>query len=467
MSAAAPRASARRPPRKAPRAPRAPAGRAEPVRLAVARAWLEFARGGAFAAEPPPALRGEAQRRLYVQLLRGLARHRRLLEAEVARLAGRPAERLDAEPLALAMLGLLQLRFLAVAPHAAVYETVALAPALRKTQAKGWVNAILRAAQREGLRGTDSPAPLPPAVRSSHPDWLLQRWTAHYGAARAAAICEADNTYEGAALRVETRRIAPAALLERLAAEGAPATRHPLLPGALWSAQLGAVLRTAAFREGLLYVQDVSSQLLLAWAAPVLRGRVLDVCAAPGGKLTALAARGAERWAVGAEPSAARLGRVRENVQRLRLGPVPLLQADGRRLPCAAAAWDAVLVDAPCSATGMIRKYPELKWRKHAEDLPRLAGMQAALLDEAARVVRPGGCIVYATCSLEAEENEQAVARFLAAQPAFRRRSFATLAAPAGLGADPATLLDAAGDLLLLPAAQQQGLYAAILARNA
>jgi 16S rRNA (cytosine967-C5)-methyltransferase len=208
----------------------------------------------------------------------------------------------------------------------------------------------------------------------------------------------------------------------------------------------------------------VSSQLLVAWAAPLLRGRVLDACVAPGGKLTHLLGlrRPGDR-VVGAELSAARLARVRANLTRLGLPTAPLVQADARALPFAAGAWDAVLLDAPCSATGMIRKYPELKWRKHAEDLPRFATAQAALLAEAARVVRPGGAIVYATCSLEPEENEEAVASFLAAHPAFRRRGFDTLPAPRGLAADPLTLLTPQGDLLLLPGPGQMGLYAALL----
>jgi 16S rRNA (cytosine967-C5)-methyltransferase len=450
------------------------------VRLAAVRAYLVFQQGGAFAAEPPPALWEDAQRRLYVQLLRGMVRHRRLLEAEVARLAARPLERLDAAPLALAVLGLYQLRFLAVAPHAAVFETVQLAPALHAQRARGWVNAILRAAQREGLRedATGAAEPLPLAVRTSHPDWLVERWTRHYGAEGARAVCEANNRYEGATLRVATERIAPAALVARLAAEGVAVAAHPLLPGALWCEPLGALLRTAAFAEGFCYVQDVSSQLLVEWCAPLLRGRVLDACAAPGGKLTHLAAQPAaqpaaqaaagpaRRWVAGAEVSRPRLAQVRENLRRLRLGAVPLLQADARRLPCADSAWDAVLVDAPCTATGMIRKYPELKWRKHLEDLPRLAGTQAALLDEAARVVRPGGVLLYVTCSLEPEENAGAVDGFLGRHAGFARRPLAELPPPAGLGADPRTLLSAAGDLLLLPGPRQMGLYAALLTRR-
>ena len=272
---------------------------------------------------------------------------------------------------------------------------------------------------------------------------------------------------------METRRIDAAVLVGRLRDAGAGVEPHPWLPGALWADPLAPVLKSRPFREGDCYVQDASSQLLIAWTAPLLRGRVLDMCAAPGGKLTHLVSLTAqvsitaqEGWVAGADPSRERMGPVMENFARLRLPPAPLLVADGTRLPFLDGSLDAVLVDAPCSATGMIRKYPELKWRKHEADLPRLANLQSGLLAEAARVLRPGGVIVYATCSLEPEENEMAVAAFLEAQPGFRRRRFADLPPPRGLGRPAESFLSADGDLLLLPDDRQMGLYGAILVRD-
>ena len=481
-----------------PRQPRQNRSGSEPVRLGVARAYLEFARGGEFQADPPYALTDPGQRRLHVNLLRGMVRHRRFLEAEVERLAGKALERLDAEAVAAVMLGTYQLRFLDLPSHAVLNETVALAAPLRVESARGWINALLRRVQREGRRGTETEdGSLPLGVETSHPDWMVERWRAVFGERRTAEICRANNRYEGAAIRVETRRIAPGALAKRLVDEGVPAQPHPLLSGALWVEGVGELLNSRAFAEGLCYVQDVSSQLLAAWVSPLLTGRVLDVCAAPGGKLTHL--RGIDvpgRWLVGAERSSNRMGRVRENLLRLRLPTTPLLLAEGERLPFPTApaappalpaaavpgsmadpppapeagqpfaGWDALLVDAPCSATGMIRKYPELKWRKHIDQLPRLAGIQQALLAEAARVLRPGGSIVYVTCSLEHEENEDGVAAFLAAHPGFRRRSFDSLPVPSGLGVDPASLLSPRGDLLLLPGKQWMGLYAALLEKR-
>ncbi|MDH4246360.1 MAG: 16S rRNA (cytosine(967)-C(5))-methyltransferase RsmB [Deltaproteobacteria bacterium] len=449
--------------------------RADPVRRAVAEALVAFQSGGGFRSDPPQTLKEESDRRLYVQLLRGVVRHWRLLESIILRLSNRSRENLDPVLGALAAMGLYQLKFLKQAPHAAVFETVALAPTLGRTHGKGWLNGVLRSAQREDLRMPLEASPLPLALRTSHPDWLVERWSSRFGAERTEALCEANNQFEGAALRVETRRISVAEFLERLAAEGGSAEPHPLLPGAVWTEHLGTVLQSQVFRQGLCYVQDVASQLLLSWVGPRLEGWVLDACAAPGGKLTQLAGMVKEsRFLVGADISQGRLRRVRENLNRLRLPSVPLLLADGHGLPFPTAkthkgsqtGWDAVLLDVPCSATGMIRKYPELKWRKHPEDIPRLAQVQRKLLAEATRVVRPGGLVIYSTCSLEGEENEAVVEGFLMDNPGWRRVSFHHIAQPRGLGVPVGELLTRAGDLFVLPEVRQMGLYAACLERE-
>ncbi len=455
-------------PRRHSRSRPPPAGKtADPVRLAVLRAYVRFAGGGTLESHPAPLEHGTDAARAYTRFLLGLVRHRRWLEAEVERLAGRPLARLDPAVAAAAMLGLLQLHVLRMPEHAVVFEAVQAAAALGFGSAKGLVNALLRAALRERAAGRDPRAAYPLAIRTSHPDWLVERWTRHYGAERAQAVCEASAQFEALSARVETQRIEPAALLARLAAEGVAAEPHPLLPGAIRVPRLGDLLSSAAFREGLCYVQDVASQVLMHWVEPRLRGRVLDACAAPGGKLThLLGLGGAGRWLVGVDRDAARLARIRENVARLHVSSAPLLAADGRRLPFRDGAWDAVLLDVPCSATGMIRKYPELTWRKHAQDLPQYAATQAALLDEAARLVGEGGLIVYSTCSLEPEENEEQMTAFLARHPAYRLLPFTALAPPPGLGEPPGALLTDAGHLLVLPAADRLGLFAALLERR-
>jgi len=536
---------------------------ADPVRLAAVRAYVAFRAGGAFRPTAPDALREKQQRRLYTNLLRGMVRHSRRLEAEAARLAKRPAQRLSAPVMGALVLGLYQLFELRQAEHAAVFETVALLGALGQSRAKGLVNAVLRGALREraaagrsrlapgvgmpvpSLRGRETgetSAPVPTgkpaggtagfAERTSHPDWLVDRWVRRYGAEEAERICEANNRFESSGVRVNQARIGRDGLLERLAREGMDAEPHPSLAGALLVPRLGALLDSSAFAEGLCYVQDAGSQALICWIAPLLRGWVLDACCAPGGKLTHMAefaqcpgpepgtnptgrnthapanclsppgireqqaepqpepvpsiakdrgsgsapspgqgSRGnggaAEPvWLVGLDLSAKRLRRVRENFRRLRLDAPPLVAADGRRLPFRAGApgagWNTILLDAPCSATGMIRKYPELKWRRHAEDLQRLCGLQRALLDAAAPALAPQGRIVYVTCSLEPEENEEQVEAFLARTPGFRRRSFRDLPPPRGMG-DPTGWIGESGDLCVLPDSDRMGLYAAIL----
>jgi 16S rRNA (cytosine967-C5)-methyltransferase len=434
------------------------------VRLAAARAYLAFRRGEAFRENPPARIREAADRRLYVQLVRGMVRHKRLLEAELARLTERPPERQAPEAATLALLGLYQLRMLErVPPHAALNETVGLAGALGCARARGWVNAVLRRAQRETQQREAWLADQPLAVRTSHPDWMVERWRAHYGERATGRLCEANNLGGGMTLRVETRRITPRELLGRLADEGVEAAPHPLLPTALLTEHAGAVLRSRAFHDGLCYVQDVASQLLAAWVAPLVSGTVVDVCAAPGGKLTQFAGWGKPgARLVGGDLSAERLALVRQNFHRLRLAPVPLLRMDGRRLPFAPDSLDGVLLDAPCSATGMIRKYPELKWRKHAQDLAGYARLQRELLDGGARAVRPGGWLLYVTCSLEPEENGETVAALLAEQAGFRR-AFGDLAPPRGLGEPAAAFFNRDGDFQVLPGADRMGLYAALL----
>ncbi len=489
------------------------------MRLAALRAYAAFRAGGAFRPTAPAELREPQQRRLYANLLRGMVRHQRLLEAEAARLARRPAEELSPPVRAALVLGLYQVLMLQQADHAAVFETVALLDALGQARAKGLVNAVLRAALRErtAMRERRGAPPLPRtlAERTSHPDWLVARWVRRYGADGAERICETNNRFETSGVRVALHRIGRAQLLDRLAREGVAATPHPLLHGALLVAQLGALLDAPAFAEGLCSVQDAGSQLLSSWIAPLLEGWVLDACCAPGGKLTHLLelaagsadAAGAAGAAalrsprlVGMDRSGARLQRVRDNLTRLRLPAPPLLAGDAARLPFRAApadgtaqphgtanaddtatagetaappppglpwgGWDAVLLDVPCSATGMIRKYPELKWRKHEDDLARSAAQQARLLDEAAHAVRPGGLLVYSTCSLEPEENEAQVDAFLARTPGFRRVSFRDVPAPAGLGEPVERLVTPAGDLLLLPEADRMAIYGAMLRRG-
>jgi len=304
--------------------------------------------------------------------------------------------------------------------HAVVSEAVDLTHALRLEWAAGWVNAVLRRATREDLAscfpdpGTD---PIGHAATwHSHPRWLAERWHALLGAAEMSALCAAGNERPVVHLRAAPgRRDALQDELRRFewethAVDGVPDaleldTRVP--PAVV----LEAVEESCA-------VQDAAAQLVapLLTLEPVAEPRVLDACAAPGGKTLHLAQLlGTSAHVVAADPVAARLTRVRQGLDRLDLGGrVHLVAADGEALPLRAGAFDGVLVDAPCTGTGVLARRHDARWLRRPEDLVELPKLQARLLEAAIDRTRAGGVIVYATCSLEPEENDEVVDTVLA-----------------------------------------------------
>jgi 16S rRNA (cytosine967-C5)-methyltransferase len=323
-----------------------------------------------------------------------------------------------------------QILDLAVPDHAAVDLAVRLAKAdTRTAHLAGLVNAVLRRIARERdailAEGAD-------ALTANTPDWLARRWRASYGPERADAIARAH--LAGAAIDL-TLRGDPVDWAERLGAVTLPT-------GSLRLPENGpAIPELPGFQEGAWWVQDAAAAIPARLLTPQPGARILDLCAAPGGKTMQLAAAGARVTAV--DRSAPRLERLRENVARLGLD-VEIVVADALTLETQA--HDAVLLDAPCSATGTIRRHPDVAWTKAEADIGRLAGLQAKLLDHAAGLVRPGGVLVYCTCSLEPEEGEAQVAAFLARDARFTR----VPVRPEEVGG-AAELIDANGDLRTLP----------------
>jgi len=343
-------------------------------------------------------------RGLLATILLTAFRHLGEIEVVLARLLDRPLPRKSGAAPDILRLGIAQLLFLDMPPHAVIDLSVRAAKADRNaTHFSGLINAVLRKVSAGGaplLEDVDAP-------RANTPDWLWTRWTQNHGAGSA-------------------RRIA-----------GAHAARPPLdlsfRPGAAadWCSKLECVLlpngqvRLAAghvpvpelpgFAEGAWWVQDAAATIPASLLGDVRGQRVLDLCAAPGGKTLQLAAAGAEVTAL--DISESRLQRLRQSLARtgltaeIRVGDVLADTLQGE--------WDAVLLDAPCSATGTIRRHPELPYRKEESQIAELAKLQSRLLRKAATLVRPGGSLVYCTCSLEPEEGEEQVKGFLATRPAF------------------------------------------------
>ena len=328
-------------------------------------------------------------------------------------------------------LGVAQLAFLETPAHAAVASTVALANGSRLSPYRGLVNAVLRRASREhaAIAALDAP-------RLNTPDWLWQSWTEAYGEARCRAIAEAHlgeppldlSPVSDAEDCVETLR-------DTLGAQRLPR-------GTLRLRSAGDVTRLAGYEPGAWWVQDAAAALPVRLLGPVAGKRVLEIGAAPGGKTAQLAAAGARVIAVDRSP--ARLARLEENLARLRL-EAEVVEADALEWRPPARA-DMVLLDAPCSATGTIRRHPDVPHLRGLADVQRLAVLQGRLLARAATMVAPGGLLVYASCSLQPQECERQVDALLAASPEFAREPVRTDELK-GLGEAVTT----AGDLRTLP----------------
>jgi 16S rRNA (cytosine967-C5)-methyltransferase len=363
-------------------------------------------------------------RQLVATVLRHLGTLRHLLASALER--GLPAAAPRVETALL--LGAAQILFLEVPDHAAVDLSVQLVQADR--QAKGYaglVNAVLRRVAREGtrrLRDRDT-------VKLDTPDWLMQRWIAHYGEPTARAIGIA-HTHEPA-LDVSVKSD-PQLWAERLGGRVLPT-------GSVRLAAHGPVSQLAGFAEGAWWVQDAAAALPAQFLGEVAGKSVADLCAAPGGKTAQLAAAGARVTAVDRSPP--RLRRLRDNLARLHL-EAEVVAADATEWQ--GGPFDAVLLDAPCSSTGTIRRHPDIPWLKSADDLKPLTALQARLLDCAAELVRSGGLVVYCTCSLEPEEGEAQIAALLQ-----RNTSLRLVPISAEEVGGRAELLTAQGELRTLP----------------
>jgi 16S rRNA (cytosine967-C5)-methyltransferase len=344
------------------------------------------------------------------------------------------------------MAGACELLFLDVAPHAAVDAANNLAAADNKAvHFKPLINAVMRRMAKEGkdvLAGKDRP-------RLNTPDWLWQRWSFAYGEDNARAIAAAHI------------KRPPTDFVLRDADGKAPDGSVLLFDNVYRLDEPGRVDQLEGFAEGAWWVQDFAATLPVRLLGDVKGQRVIDLCAAPGGKTMQLAALGADVVAV--EREAARAVRIRENLERTKL-KAELVEADIRDyVPDAPAPF--VLLDAPCSATGTIRRHPELPWIKSPSDITLTAQAAGELLDPAAQMVAPGGVLVFAVCSLEPEEGEEQVANFLARNSEFGRRPIA----PSEVF-DQSAWINAQGDLRALPChlperGGMDGFYAARLIR--
>lgn len=433
-------------------------------------------------------------RALVHELVLGVLRHRLWLDRSLEYFASRKGEKLDL-PVALALrIGLYQLRFLTRVPaSAAVNESVNLVRASRVKSASSFVNAVLRRATREAeydpaANLSDDVERL--AVEASHPRWLIERWCSQFGAEETAALARANNHPAAVAFRFTSKVFGEAEtvrqrILADLRAGGVDLMVSGIAHGA-WrvgprtnrhsggneadvsqterarradrETLMGNALLRQLSDEGKIYFQDEASQLVAQLLDVQDDMRVLDVCAAPGSKATLIAALAPHASVVAGDFYEHRVQTIKALAQQQGAETIQLVVHDARRgLPCAEASFDRVLVDAPCSGTGTLRHSPEIRWRLQAADIADLSARQKQILGTAARMVRPGGLLVYSTCSVETDENENVIADFLTDYQDFARAPLKS----------PKSLPTAVGDVRTWPQRDDvDGFFVAALRRR-
>ena len=367
---------------------------------------------------------------LATQLCFGVLQNRLLLDFYLSYFSERPLKRMEGKVVEALRLGAYQMLFLDKIPHSAAVNCSAglTRKHCKNPRAVGMVNGILRSLERN----LDSLPAIPQedaagylSIRYSHPEWLVKVFLSMMDSSETAKLLEANNGHPPITAMTNTTRVTVEELAEILEGEGVQTQPHPWLENALILSKTGSLEQLSAFQKGLFYIQDPASKLAVLALDPKPGMRVLDCCAAPGGKSFGAAIQMENRGeVVSCDLSPHKKKLIQDGADRLGLGSVAPMTADGKvhRVEWGNA-FERVLVDAPCSGLGVIRKKPNIRYKDPAS-LERLPEVQRAILDNAARYVKPGGVMVYSTCTILRRENEDVAQTFLAHHPEFRAERF-------------------------------------------
>ncbi len=354
------------------------------------------------------------------ELVYSTFRRRLTLDWIIEKFSGVQVRRIERPLLDILRLGVLQLVYTGSVPgYAAVDESVKLARAVPGRKAAGFANSVLRK-----VAGSAASIPFPRkengviehlSIVHSHPRWLLRRWVERLGEEVAESVCIANNTPPPITARANLLKTGRSELVERMAEEGVevrPGKDEQTVEIVKCPTRIAAL---RSFCDGVFYLQDVSAAISVEMLAPVEGEKVLDLCSAPGGKATHIAELMAnEGLVVACDIDEGKMPMLRENIERLGTSIVQPVVADGRMIEAVLRPeFDRVLIDAPCSNTGVLRRRVEARWRLRERDLKKLHEMQLSLLGSACRVLRRGGVLVYSTCSIEPEENEEVIEEFV------------------------------------------------------
>ncbi|MDW7771283.1 MAG: 16S rRNA (cytosine(967)-C(5))-methyltransferase RsmB [Desulfobulbaceae bacterium] len=409
-----------------------------------------------------------ADRHLAVNLVLGVLRQMQYLDAIVSRFSRFPPDKMKPLTLMALRVGVFQIMFLERIPEsAAVNETV---EALKLENQPSWllnfVNGVLRniVRRKKELPGPDD-LKTADGFLLNHPQWLVQRWQERYGTGLAAAICRENNKEPLLTVRINSALTRPEEVAELFRRQGVHAGPGRYAPGSLvLESFTGPVANLPGYEEGLFHVQDEAAQLVTLLLGPFAGpGKYLDGCAGLGGKtcqLAQLLSAGGKVFAV--EPDSRRVKLLEENRRRLQLETIDIyhgrLDMFSKSVP---GLFKGVLIDAPCSGTGVIRRHPDIRWNREQKDLPVFQQQQLELLEQGAALVEPGGILVYATCSMEPEENNQVVESFL-----HRHGEYAVSDCRPHLPPGAAAMISPAGYFASTPADGMDGFFAARLRRS-
>lgn len=369
----------------------------------------------------------QLDRNLVTELAYGTIRRQRTLDALITQFAAKSADKQPPELRWILELGLYQLRYLTqIPPSAAVHSTVELAKEVKLGGLAKVVNGILRQYQRQSQDADPLTLPANPVKRlgtvHSYPDWIIQLWIDQVGEAETQLLCEWMSQSPILDLRVNPLRTSVESVQVALHEKGIESKPMMGLPQALrLQSKLGRLVELPGFQEGHWMVQDASAQLVSHVLDPQPGWRILDLCAAPGGKTLHLSEiMGSQGQIIACDPTPSRLKRIQQNLDRLDAKGVTLLESDGRSLPDSIQDLDGVLVDAPCSGLGTLHRHADARWRQTPESVTQLSQLQFELLSAASSRVKSGGRLVYATCTLHPTENEAVIHRFMETHPEWR-----------------------------------------------
>lgn len=429
-------------------------------RLLAVHAVIGVMRGsGPLELPPSAATLAPRDRGLTLEIAAGTVRHLATLDYLLKSCMEHPPEETHYFLWAVLRTALYQALYMRVPERAAVFEAVAMIKESREVSRAGFANGVLRAVLRLDKESVLAQIANPIrrlATEQAYPEWLVRRWWHAIGETATRARLIAGNQVAPLTVRTNTLATQPATLLAALGERGTPTTLAP--EGIVVEGMGGPVEKIPGYTNGWFAVQDQAAQLVSHFLAPQAGERILDGCAAPGGKTTHLVAlAGGDIKMTAVEKDPERIERLQQNLHRLRVNNVEILVGDvGDPAVLGERQFDRALVDVPCTGTGVIRRHPEIKWRRQPADVGRMVETQQRILAEVSKRVVVGGWLVYATCSLEPEENQGQVDRFLQEHPGWQRRPIVMEGVP----------VTAQGDFCTEPGEQgMDGFYAARLQR--